>query len=48
MQIKGYIRARVGDEYKYYNLQYQEISNRDALKRKYIILSKKKMVNIVM
>ena len=29
---KGYIRARIGDEYKYYNLQYQEISNKDALK----------------
>lgn len=29
---KGYIRARVGNEYKYYNLQYQEISNKDALK----------------
>ena len=29
---KGYIRARVGDNYKYYNLQYQEISSKDALK----------------
>lgn len=29
---QGYIRARVGDNYKYYNLQYQEISSKDALK----------------
>ena len=29
---RGYIRARVGDDYKYYNLQYQEISSKDALK----------------
>ena len=37
---KGYIRARVGDEYKYYNLQYQEISNRDALKGNTLFLVK--------
>ncbi len=36
----GYIRARVGDEYKYYNLQYQEVSNRDVLKNNTIFLVK--------
>ena len=29
---KGYIRARIDNDYKYYNLQYQEISSKDALK----------------
>lgn len=37
---KGYIRARVGNEYKYYNLQYQEISNKDALKNNTLFLVK--------
>ncbi len=37
---KGYIRARIGDEYKYYNLQYQEISNKDALKNNTLFLVK--------
>lgn len=37
---KGYIRARVGDEYKYYNLQYQEISNIEALKNNTLFLVK--------
>ena len=36
----GYIRVRVGDEYKYYNLQYQEISNKDALKNNTLFLVK--------
>lgn len=36
----GYIRVRVGDEYKYYNLQYQEVSNRDVLKNNTIFLIK--------
>lgn len=36
----GYIRARVGNEYKYYNLQYQEVSNRDVLKNNTIFLVK--------
>lgn len=37
---KGYIRARVGSEYKYYNLQYQEISNKEALKNNTLFLVK--------
>lgn len=36
----GYIRARVGSDYKYYNLQYQEVSNRDVLKNNTIFLIK--------
>lgn len=36
----GYIRARVGNDYKYYNLQYQEVSNRDVLKNNTIFLVK--------
>lgn len=36
----GYVRIRVGEEYKYYNLQYQEISNRDALKNNSLFLVK--------
>lgn len=36
----GYIRVRVGDEYKYYNLQYQEISNKEALKDNTLFLVK--------
>lgn len=36
----GYIRVRVGSEYKYYNLQYQEISNRDVLKGNTLFLVK--------
>lgn len=36
----GYIRARVGNDYKYYNMQYQEISNRDALKNSTLFLIK--------
>lgn len=37
---KGYIRARVGNEYKYYNLQYQEITNKEALKNNTLFLVK--------
>ena len=37
---RGYIRARIGSEYKYYNLQYQEISNKDALKGNTLFLVK--------
>lgn len=37
---KGYIRARVGNEYKYYNLQYQEITNKEALKNNTLFLIK--------
>lgn len=37
---KGYIRARVGSEYRYYNLQYQEISNKEALKNNTLFLVK--------
>lgn len=37
---KGYIRARIGNEYKYYNLQYQEISSKDALKENTLFLIK--------
>ncbi len=36
----GYIRARIGDEYRYYNLQYQEIANTDALKNNTLFLVK--------
>ena len=36
----GYICMRVGDNYKYYNLQYQEISSRDALKDNTLFLVK--------
>ena len=37
---KGYIRARVGEDYKYYNLQYQEIRSQDALKDNTLFLVK--------
>lgn len=37
---QGYIRVRIGDEYKYYNLQYQEISNKEALKDNTLFLVK--------
>lgn len=36
----GYIRVRVGNDYKYYNMQYQEISNKDALKNNTLFLIK--------
>lgn len=36
-----YIRMRIGDEYKYYNLKGEEISNTEALKNNTIFLSKK-------
>lgn len=36
----GYIRARVDDEYVYYNLQYQKISNKEALKDNTLFLVK--------
>jgi len=38
---KSYIRMRVGEEYKYYNLKGQEKSNKDILKDNTIFLSKK-------
>lgn len=37
---KGYIRARINEEYKYYNLQYQEISSKEALKGNTLFLVK--------
>ena len=37
---QGYIRVRIGDDYKYYNLQYQEISSQDALKDNTLFLVK--------
>ena len=36
----GYIRIRVSGEYKYYNLQYQEISSQEALKNNTLFLVK--------
>lgn len=36
----GYIRVRTDEDYKYYNLQYQEISNMDALKNNTLFLVK--------
>ena len=36
-----YIRMRINDEYKYYNLNGEEISNIQALKKNTIFLSKK-------
>lgn len=36
----GYIRVRIDSDYKYYNLQYQEISNIDALKNNTLFLVK--------
>ncbi|MCI8291219.1 MAG: WG repeat-containing protein [Clostridia bacterium] len=36
----GYIRVREGIDYKYYNLQYQEISNVEALKNNTLFLVK--------
>ena len=36
-----YIRMRIGDEYKYYNLKGEEISNTEALKNNTIFLNKK-------
>lgn len=36
----GYIRVRVDSDYKYYNLQYQEISSIDALKNNTLFLVK--------
>lgn len=36
----GYICVRVEDNYKYYNLQYQEISNKDALNNNTLFLVK--------
>lgn len=38
---KEYIRMRVNDEYKYYNLRGEKISNTEALKNNTIFLSKK-------
>ncbi len=37
---QGYIRVRISNDYKYYNLQYQEISNKDALKENTLFLVK--------
>ena len=36
----GYIRFREGTEYKYYNLQWQEIASKDALKNNNLLLIK--------
>ncbi len=36
----GYIRVRIDGDYKYYNLQYQEISSKDALKENTLFLVK--------
>lgn len=37
---RGYIRVRIGEDYRYYNLQYQEISNKEALKENTLFLVK--------
>lgn len=36
----GYIRFREGNDYKYYNLQWQEVSSKDALKNNNLFLIK--------
>lgn len=36
----GYIRVRIDSDYKYYNFQYQEISNMDAIKNNTLFLIK--------
>lgn len=38
---KGYIRIRVNDEYKYYNLKFEEIKSQDALTVNTLFLNKK-------
>lgn len=38
---KGYMKLRVGDEYKYYNFKFEEKSNKDILASNTLFLSKK-------